>query len=448
MTRPRAALLGLVALCATLQVTHGQLVASSNAPLPDVAWQPSQKCIDDPATANCVTCNQIDTACIICLPGYGFDGEGNCRKCIDSLCLTCTFAGPAQIYKMNKCLTCRNVPTSNPLSAGNTGTPTYRDTAGKCFTCTNQAANTGCLTCNRAGTRCTKCNEGYYMDSSFICQPCNGGDKCKTCDTTGKCLECQQPPVLPQAHGLMAGGSGCMPCESPGCAHCNNNYKNCGTCMDGLQLGGVRGYGKIPGSPGKCARCSSGDCASCLNNNQVCTKCFTDVSPAFYANRNGACKKCPDPGCYLCNRDGVCTECDANRGFAAKLSGSGCEKLPTCKDEFCYDCRGGGACRQCNRRYWYSPDSKKCVLSRVSKCNKPVSMTMCARDGCAEEYGYKDGKCELCTSNALGTNPEYSFCAKCSKSDLSVCDECWPSNEFKPDPAKPGRCKRFTFVSG
>lgn len=391
-----------------------------------ISWAPSQKCDDSPG-GNCALCNEFALQCLVCLGGYGFNSRGQCQKCTDAgiqLCLTCDLK-----TKPAKCLKCLGVPTHDvPLSWSNPGFPVYQAPNGRCKRC-DRVDNIGCLTCDPTGSRCTQCNDGFYLIGG-TCRRCEG-ENCEKCNQLGKCTKCVSSKRGP-SYGLTAEKK-CKLCRSEGCVSCDADWRKCTRCMDGLPSIGERGYGHD--GKGNCLPCASPLCAKCQRDYKKCTVCTTNPYSTVptYLTPTGQCKKCLIPGCMACSASGqTCTQCqDGYVRTADKL----CAKLPKCTVPNCYDCRGNRAgCNKCAPKYYMAkPNRCQRCMERCEVCH-PGKFN-CKK--CVLNYGLVKGACLKCDTK----NAEYSFCEECNGNNKR-CTKCWPADKFRPDP-KTGGCVRY-----
>ena len=138
---------------------------------------------------NCRICEydwQDNMECKSCLNGYYLAEDGNCSKCSES-CKTCV--------SHEVCSSCADgyYFTSMNYEPGTyyTGTCSKCNGPGheKCELCIENCNDDDTFTCSEMPI-CTKCTDGYYVDSESKCQQCES--PCATCTAAGNqsCTSC------------------------------------------------------------------------------------------------------------------------------------------------------------------------------------------------------------------------------------------------------------------
>ena len=150
-----------------------------------------------------------------------------------------------------------------------------------------------------------ECPVGYFKHTeNSLCLPCDA--KCATCETSEKCLSCNEPYALEkdqcvaacsEAHYHDPKTNECIPCSV---------YLNCSECS--LQ--------------GGCTMCKPG--AYFLND-----VCINDCGPGFYANDKHCVQCSQDHGdhCSKCTKEG-CLKCQP--GFELSTATANVEWKTTC----------------------------------------------------------------------------------------------------------------------
>lgn len=344
----------------------------------------------------CTTCTG-PLQCSECVEGYTPDLSGqNCVKCEDEGCATCN-------YGDYRCITCKNsyysVPIKDtdfffckPCNYDNDHKGCYSCTDyTKCDTCMSNYYKNGdfcslcdsnCRTCQDSPTKCTSCEEGFYVDSNNRCEQCSDTN-CRHCSNAKTCTECKDGYYK-------SGTSGCLQCIT-NCEKCDNK-DTCNTCKTGF----------YKDDKGKCQECKA-NCDAC--NSTYCLDC----APQHYPLDDGSCGPCAEV-CYECSgpSDKECLKCDP--GYYFSRPNRNCFKC----NEACSTCTGPNAddCTNCNNGY-YMQDNK-CVRCE-SGCEICESYHQCkqCKNGFYLHDNNGDMDCEPCSEGCMDCNNENHDCTKC-----------------------------------
>ncbi|KAK2145522.1 hypothetical protein LSH36_676g00014 [Paralvinella palmiformis] len=444
------------------------------------------KCTD----TNCIQCsiNTADTTktdCEVCAAGYYLkDADKTCVSCGITNCNTCHMGNDSVVvcdqcdssyYKVSdsECAacdtSCLNCTSTSCLACKSSTYVISGADSKKCAACPGN-----CKTCitgdSTTITKCTTCNDGYYV-SNDACAACPG-DQCKTCPD-GTCNACLDNFYL-DGSSCSACSYQCLKCsdgttcdtcvtryttkgtEDKSCDECPTNCNictpeqaavgKCTTCMTGYALDSVTS---------KCVACSAvTDCESCTvsSGTVTCTACKTD-----FKKDDNKCYKCPD-NCPLANCvhnetavDSFKTYCETcNIGYTTNnnlqcVSCDGCDYCSWNDTRQTTQCQCSnpdtnpdtttgtyqfrGTCDTdvyvCKEGYYYVelddtkfvPSCKGCIVG-CSHCNTTSECFECK----ATDYATKpktDGTCYKCSSGS-------SNCLTCSSNDGTTftCNSC------------------------
>ncbi|OMJ74288.1 hypothetical protein SteCoe_26844 [Stentor coeruleus] len=234
-----------------------------------------------------------------------------------------------------------------------------------------------CNTCTQDSTACEYCIDGYGINKSGICVPCDNKN-CKLCPyNTYICNECLDGYY-------MTIEKGCYECMSSGCQSCETNKTLCDSCANG----------NIMVENGKCCDPS---CLTCSESSPSCLSCPTNFmifNDFCYHCSNFFCKNCTSTFCYECFEgyelfEGICIEkhCDSIGCLSCSNTTSICEQ---CRSNFIQDVFGN-CCR------------KDCFT-----CTSISSYCTACIDGMYLENGY----CLYCSDNCK-TCSHYDKCLSC-----------------------------------
>ncbi len=154
--------------CSAITSTNSLNFSSSyNSHLVSV---PSQGC--RPCSSNCQRCSSL-TICTQCLPSFELVSgsciacPANCQTCSNGVCSTCI--GGYYIDYQTNCQVCPIIGTSIcTINSLQSCLSNYwlDNNAANCISC-----DPNCLQCSST-TKCSLCNQGYYLLSNYTCAPC------------------------------------------------------------------------------------------------------------------------------------------------------------------------------------------------------------------------------------------------------------------------------------
>lgn len=223
-----------------------------------------------------------------------------------------------------------------------------------------------CYSCSGTGTFCnscvnstyklynntclTGCPNGYYSDSSNVCQACSSN--CYSCSLTStSCTSCNGNYLSAVTSSCVA-ASGCASytyadsstytCTncSVSCVGCTINSTMCKTCSTGYIINTA--YNSNGSYPAQCTnqcpsgtandttnslglgvgcRCNTSACATCTGTINTCltcqsglyllnTACVSSCGSGYYIS-SGVCTSCPS-GCSGCSSSSICTGCSSS----------------------------------------------------------------------------------------------------------------------------------------
>ena len=262
----------------------------------------------------------------------------------------------------------------------------YQETNGSC----SQCILINCRPTECHGNNCTRCKDGYYLDTSLVSwrHYCHGCPlSCSRCDGYEDCSQCKTGHY----------GNQCRLKCTDGCKD-NICDKDSGSCLNGC----IDGY--YQETDGSCSACILTECrpTECHGNN--CTRC----NDGYYLDTTSDstrhwCKPCPST-CASCDGFEDCSLCNTGHfGYRCKLN---CADI--CKDNIC-DKNSSSCINGCIDSYYQETDStcSKCPYS-CSHCSSSVS--------CSE--------CKNVTSWGSVCQHTCDHCSSCSKTDgcSSSCD--------------------------
>ncbi|KAL4466190.1 hypothetical protein ABPG72_011068 [Tetrahymena utriculariae] len=376
----------------------------------------------------CGNCINSATNCLSCTPvhDYVYDSSNNsCTIACDSSCKTCSSPNSS-----SSCLNCNNgfyLNNSNQCQPCQAPCGNCINTATKCLSCSpsqnynfDSSTNSCTLICDSScktcllpnnSSSCLSCNNGFYLNSSNQCQPCQA--PCGNCiNTATKCLSCT--PVQSYNYNsynyicISVCDSSCKTCSSP------NNSSSCLSCNDGFYLN----------SSNQCQHCQS-PCGNCINSATNCLSC-TPAQDYVYDSSNNSCRIACDQSCKTCsspNNSSSCLSC--NNGFYLNSSN---QCLP-CQSP-CGNCVTSSIkCLSCSPAQNYKLDSSNnncnpICDSSCETCSQPQDSTKCL--SCPQNSYLLNGQCITCKDGYYLSNNQCQECVKNCKicSNLNTCQIC------------------------
>ena len=139
----------------------------------------------------CQTCSS--GVCATCIPGFSPNANGVCVLACQITCATCADNQPSVCQScysgayLNGSTCILNTTCNTDLSCTDCGQGLgYVLVGSQCVQCTGIS---NCLQCNAGNTQqCAKCLNGYYLDSTYLCQACPSS--CITCNSADVCTGC------------------------------------------------------------------------------------------------------------------------------------------------------------------------------------------------------------------------------------------------------------------
>jgi len=279
----------------------------------------------------------------------------------------------------------------------------------------------GCSICaSNKPSVCLQCQDGYYLASNNICQPCTLTSNCKTCSQTNTslCLSCF-------ANSQMSSNGICITCLAP-CLTCSSKDNTlCLSCPKRyLLLNSSCLFNQCPlfcstcTNASYCSQCISGFvsvdgiCTPCLKGCSQCSitshsVCITCLLGTYLDRSSNTCIGCP-LNCQTCTPNG-CTICVDGFYITDSLSCAPNCNIPcaTCSN---YDPNN---CLSCTFGYIFDPTVTQNCRPDLA-CNYSLSCS-----GCPLGTVLVGTLCLACDQN----------CARCSLSNPMVCTSCLP-NQF------------------
>ncbi|ELP91491.1 protein serine/threonine kinase, putative [Entamoeba invadens IP1] len=276
------------------------------------------KCVDD-------NMEMHEGKCVICsVPNCKYCEGGKCKKCQENYVIQtngfCVEKSEMSCVNSDglRCLQCTEnfYPTDSINNEGKYDFWYYYNNCdGECLLC-----STNCKECYNT-TYCTSCQLGYYLSSTFTCEPL--GDLFTKCDLTlptgGGCAVCKD--------GYYKENKDCLPCDGS-CGTCVDKY----SCIECKEM-----YFNYPGSLSKL--CLSYETILNCNNktNMGCTSCSNECSNNYVLCENKEkCNSCTsnyvlvDSKCVNYNQVKYCKS--ANNSKCTKCEG---KHKPSDMGDFC-----------------------------------------------------------------------------------------------------------------
>lgn len=328
-----------------------------------------------------------------------------------------------------------------------------------------------CTTCNALGTKCTKCNAGYYLTNG-TCTACPAG-KISSAGAT-ECTPCSA--------GTYASGTGntlCVGCTAgyysaagaSACTMCSSNTysatgaTSCTPCGSGKWS--AAGSSSCSACPSHCTTCSNGtSCDQCETGYTWSSTTRTCVSASLCneicstGTYNGGFNNAPKMICEYCPSvaNGYCTGCpsaDCIKPFACAPG------YVTCKPGYY---KSGASCVACAPGN-YQPDDNSsrtsCVVCSLGYYTSGSAATSCT--SCNTLAPVSGGTCTKCTGSgkcteatcptgqALDTTSQscvISGCAAGQYKENGSCQACpagyYCSGDGTKTPCAPGTYSKST----
>ncbi|CAD8044601.1 unnamed protein product [Paramecium primaurelia] len=389
-------------------------------------------------------CQQCDiTGCLNCENGY-FIVNGSCNQC------------------MNNCISCQILSICDICKDGYFGSQCDQ-CHGNCKNCSGSLINE-CIECrdnaiqnnyqisldSKSIFQC-ECDQQFYFDSNFNCQPCD--TKCNNCDggSNFDCLDCffsqnrinqSKNCICDIANNyvdlgddncyLINCGYGCSDCQFNGliylCQTCHSNNNETNRINDPqLECPCQQGYYEL--SQKNCLQCPS-QCSTCIPdvfNIPYCTNCSDnrDINDncncliGYYISGQ-TCLKCPDT-CLYCLSADRCVQCQSN--FVLYDGKCICPLKNFANRSVC----------QCYQGYYMHLETDKCLPChyKCKQCEFTSTNCILCIDNyykppdciCASGFYELDTKCVPCTNNCHLCKSDIE-CLDCSNQMNLINNQC------------------------
>ncbi|KAL4454048.1 hypothetical protein ABPG73_009847 [Tetrahymena malaccensis] len=426
----------------------------------------SNQCL--PCQVPCGNCIDSPTKCLSCTPAqnYTFDSSNNsCNIICDSSCKTCS-----QPNSSNNCLSCNNgyyLNATNQCQQCQAPCGNCIDSATKCLSCTssqnytfdssnnscNLICDSSCKTCSLPNNQnsCLSCNNGYYLNASNQCLPCQA--PCGNCiDSPTKCLSCTpaQNYTFDSSNNScnIICDSSCKTCSQPNssnnCLSCNNGYylnatnqcqqcqAPCGNCVDSatkcLSCTPSQNY-TFDSSNSSCNLICDSSCKTCSlpNNQNSCLSC----NNGYYLNASNQCQQCQAPCGNCIDSSTKCLSCTPAQNYIFDSSNNSCNLICDSSCKTCSLPNNSSSCLSCNNGYYLNA-SNQCLICQVPCGNCIDSSTKCLSCTPAQNYTFDSSnnscsvKCDSsCKTCSLPNNS--NSCLSCNNGYyLNASNQCLP----------------------
>lgn len=263
---------------------------------------------------------------------------------------------------------------------------------------------------------CTKCEEGYKIDSNKLCDECADG---YIQDLTQENFTCK-------VYSCTNGQDHCETCNADGksCSNCEEGYDvtaNCMKCSVGFEQDKDSSEFKC-----KSITCSNGlrHCLECNKDGVNCDKCY----PGFKASSDQV---------------KVCDSCD--KDYTEEKDGNDIKCVPICNVDKCISCAAPNLCGKCETGYM--PKDYKCVVdckTKLSFCDEcdTIDDTTFKCYKCFMGYQLIDEKDCLALPYACSEgDAKEKTCTKCNSGYYLKSQACHPCPEEK-------HCSNCELVDG
>ena len=222
-------------------------------------------------SCNCTKCKEHnyldDSKCYSC--------DNNCKSCAGNS-TNCTECLPGDFLEKNHCYSCSN-PNCQIKESDNCRCKTCKEGyfLNSTYICESCIAN--CASCQNT-TTCDICKEGFHKDQKGSCIQCPnncGTRKPNSCE----CETCNEYSYMDANHE-------CQNCSSP-CKSCEESATNCTKCIDGFFMNETE----------KCEKCDETKCETCSSNKEHCDSCKVGK---YLVKENSTCQNC-DEHCETCS---------------------------------------------------------------------------------------------------------------------------------------------------
>ena len=339
---------------------------------------------------NCQKCNSLKDICAICTSDNYFpDNEGGCQpKCVfgKNFCNLCN-------EEETLCLSCEPGYYKDEIGGCSYTTNCKTSYKGKCLTClddfiliqqngfcksihTEELKN--CKTISNVNGTCVKCEEGFFLNEGDY--KCTETEFCFE-STYGVCNSCIDGYYIDKKNDK------CVKSEIPNCKQTLDGI-NCDICKNEFYLTENHQCSEA----NMCSQSKNGQCMKCVDK-------YTLVLNNYCAN---------DPNCQTADKDtAICLTC--KKGFYLDDIKKKCISNKE-NDEYIYCKKASGSCVECEEGYFLGKDSlctdtQFCVESEKGKCLE-----------CQEKYFLVDeGKCTSVEHCKVATGNNEAPCEQCEE---------------------------------
>ncbi|KAL4465990.1 hypothetical protein ABPG74_004227 [Tetrahymena malaccensis] len=328
------------------------------------------------------------------------NGVYQCQYCQNSRCLQCDPSQP------NLCLSCDPLQNTKYLENGQCNLScsdhNFPDSQNICQKCESKFLN--CDSCN--SSNCLRCDTGYYLNvqtSSCVgtcpkgmygssltqqCEFCDQKNECEKCDpqNPNQCIKCISSLYLQTGFCTAQCSDGTYPDTNNICQPCSNFNSSCIKCNQNY-----------------CTECQAGDIYLDVSTK----KCVNTCQDGYYKNQDQfsgvkTCEICSNSLCKICQADGSCLSCYANK-LEQYLNGNQCvQTCPKYVDDSSKLC-----VESCPSNQVPDKISQKCTI-----CNQKIYNLECLAS---------------CPSGTIEDPQNSSLCVLC-KNIFSNCDICDQNN--------------------
>ena len=395
----------------------------------------------------CQLNSPVDSSfCVVCSQGY-YAREGQCMKqrvegCAEyvlnkNACkrwvpesrqariLQSNTINQCVLQRNNKCKECNNLWYVNSLKTCSPITSQFCSFSdGKsnaCITCVSAAyaltaagqcllgTVTNCAAYDSLSTKCKKCNNLFYPNSSSQCSPITSSNCLQSSGFDNKCQQCKNlffinssdncSPITNQANCQSSNG---VSNYYLGCINSGFIRLQSGSCVQG-SVSNCAGYQVVRYENGS----SSGSSGSGSNGDHyVCIVC----NNLYYLTANQLCSHIAAANCAVSN--GIANACQECSPSYTLTNPSTCTLIITIPHCLTYN-SDHTSCTQCDSTQYFVDSLGKCTLFSDSNCDTQVPY----EDKCSVcKSGYYPNaqfKCVTTTDNCSSSGGVYDVCIHC-----------------------------------
>ncbi|KAL4486853.1 hypothetical protein ABPG72_009617 [Tetrahymena utriculariae] len=278
-------------------------------------------------------------------------------------------------------------------------------------------------------SQCTKCKDGYFLDSGkcklcdLSCKKCFNAQTCEDCLDINANLNSKKECQCPTNQYFDNQKLSCTKCSNTTCDQCLRTAPNiCTSCQgtkgllqgDCLDNCGQKYFNDLNVcSPciQNCIECADAKtCKTCDFGFFLLNTCIETCPERYFQNtKTNTCEKCED-NCLNCNQQvSKCTKCSDS--FLVSTSFK-CVQL--CEKDIEYN--NNGVCSPCASKIsnCFSCQNDECIICKLEfylSLDKKQCLSVCP----VQQVGNsQEGKCIQCAEG----------CAKCDEADIQKCSSC------------------------